>query len=114
MGSFLGSPYRGNTESGRVDHRLQELLVLMLVKIGLCTPFEDIVFGAALSADKPVPLTVSLLALTSAALLKMKGCSSAVEALCGMRSARVRRLRQKYIRSLRATGGVGCLTGGMA
>ena len=28
MGSFLGSPYRGNTESGRVDHRLQELLVL--------------------------------------------------------------------------------------
>jgi len=58
MGSFLGSPYRGNTESGRVDHCLQELLV----KIGLCTPFEDIVFGAALSADKHVPLTVSLLA----------------------------------------------------
>ena len=89
MGSFLGSPYRGNTESGRVDHRLQELLVLMLVKIGLCTPFEDIVFGAALSADKPVRLTVSLLALTSAALLKMKGCSSAVEALCGQPKSRI-------------------------
>jgi hypothetical protein len=61
----------------------------MLVKIGLCTPFEDIVFGAALSADKPVPLTVSLLALTSAALLKMKGCSSAVEALCGQQKSRI-------------------------
>ena len=28
MGSFLGSPYRGNTFRGRGDHRLQELLVL--------------------------------------------------------------------------------------
>jgi hypothetical protein len=55
----------------------------------LCTAFEDIVFGAALSADKPVPLTISLLALTSAALLKMKGCSSAVEALCGQPKSRI-------------------------